>query len=85
MVDAIGLNISCTDLLTKIVCDRFKKECMLHRCPDCPGKAALDDYLLELTQETYDADDEITFKQWVSTDRTTIVTQQATIEEFRNL
>ena len=58
---------------------------MLHRCPDCPGKAVLDDYLLELTQETYDEDNEISFNQWVSTDRTTIVTQQATIEEFRNL
>ena len=71
-------------MLTKIVCDQFKKEYMLHRCPDCPGKAALD-YLLELTEETCDADDKISFNHLLSTDRTIIVTQQATIEKMYNL
>ena len=32
-------------LMDKIVCDRESRNCMMHRCENCPGKEALSDFL----------------------------------------
>lgn len=58
---------------------------MIHRCESCPGKEALNRYLLELLSDEYDEDDNINFQQWVSTDRTTLVTQQLSMADFIEL
>ena len=60
------------DLMEKLVCNVESKECMLHRCSSCPGKEGLTQYL----QQVCDASDEadlVHYKQWESTDRTTLV------------
>ena len=57
---------------------------MIHRCEQCPGFIALKEYL-EKTFEDYDIDDNISYTQWKSTDRTTLQTHIAHIEEFIEL
>ena len=52
---------------------------MVHRCSNCPGKDALHQYL----QEVPHSSDQITFQQWVSTDRTTMVTMMKEPFEFQ--
>lgn len=70
------------DLLAKVVCSVEDMNCMLHRCEDCPGKTAVVNHLMQLLTEKYDDTDTITFKQWVHTDRTSLITQQMPLEEF---
>lgn len=60
------------DLMDKMVCSVESKECMLHRCNSCPGKDGLMLYLQQLTDAADDSD-LVHYKQWESTDRTTMV------------
>lgn len=73
-------------LMSKIVCDVNSRDCMLHKCAKCPGKDALKTFLEQLvgidTDEAVDADEPVTFKQWVNTDRTTLVTQEEPLSDF---
>lgn len=32
--------------MDKVVCSRDSRECMIHRCPKCPGIKGLKDFLL---------------------------------------
>jgi phenolic acid decarboxylase len=65
------------------VCDINNRNCMFHLCTDCPGKLILSEYLQNLfVNNDFDLDDELYYKQWVSTDRTALVTYQSTISEF---
>ena len=57
------------DLLKCVVCSVENMDCMLHRCEACPGSASLEHYILE---NISDEVDEIKYKQWVTTDRTTL-------------
>ena len=67
-----ALNLNYKLLISKVVCNPDSKICMVHRCSNCPGKDALHQYL----QEVPHSSDQITFQQWVSTDRTTMVTMK---------
>ena len=69
------------DLMKIIVCDIENMECMVHRCENCPGSDALHTYLQKKFKE-YDVDDNITFSQWDSTDRTAQRTCTAPGEDF---
>ena len=46
-LNAIKLDKDYHHLLELIVCSRDKKECMIHRCPNCPGIEPLKNYLRE--------------------------------------
>lgn len=62
------------DLMGKIVCSLTARECMLHQCEKCPGKASLKRYLEELLDRyNIDDDDVVKYKQWLHTNRTTLV------------
>ena len=50
---------------------------MLRQCKDCPGGVELDTYL-----QGYLEEDEYTFNQWISTDRTALVTMTETKTDF---
>ena len=69
------------DFMKTIVCDIENMECMVHKCENCPGSDALHTYLQKKFQE-YDVDDDITFSQWDSTDRTALQTCTAPAEDF---
>ena len=69
------------DLMKIFVCDIENMECMVHKCENCPGSDALHTYLQKKFKE-YDVDDDITFSQWDSTDRTALRTCTAPAEDF---
>ena len=59
---------------------------MLHLCDSCPGKEGLFNYLKNVFEENeYDLDDIVKYKQWVQTDKTTLIDTSATIEDFVSL
>ena len=56
------------------------------RCNSCPGTDKLRDFLMELfSEEDYDPDDTVTYKQWVDTDRTTLISVEHEVHEFIDL
>ena len=57
----------------KIVCDTSKRECMMHRCQNCPGTDALRLFLDEQLDE-FDPDTEFHYSQWQTTERATLMT-----------
>ena len=80
---AVPGNNNYRDLLEKTVCQVENRNCMLHYCDSCPGKEGLNEYLLQVFSACdVDAEDNINFKQWVHTDRTTLVSQQLPMNEF---
>ena len=61
------LGVSHTELYD-LVCDINSKDCMIHRCPNCPENTEmLESKLYELTGD-YDDKTVIEFNQWTSTD-----------------
>ena len=85
MLNAIKLDKDYHELMSMLVCDRDSKECMVHRCPNCPETAVLTDYLLEqLLQEEEDDEnaDEIRFQQWTTVDRSELLQQALPVKEF---
>ena len=72
-----------TKISWKCVCDTNHRNCMFHLCTNCPGKSNLSKHLQTLFENNdFYLDDKITYKQWVSTDRTALVTYQSDVSEF---
>ena len=44
---ASKLDITYKELLMKIVCNPKSRECIIHRCDNCPGTGPLYDYLYD--------------------------------------
>ena len=66
------LNVTYQELFPPIVCDINNKECMVHRCPNCPeSNTLLQDFLFHATGD-FDDDDVIEFSQWTTTDRSNL-------------
>ena len=89
MLNAVDLNNSYHDLIEQIVCDKNSKDCMVHRCPDCPGVNNLKEFLKErlLTDDSDDDDGDsvegnITFSQWTTVDRSELIIQNLPTEDF---
>lgn len=84
LLSAVPLHMDYKEAMNLIVCDITSKQCMIHRCEDCPGqKAAAEKFLSRIKEELLmDEDDTITFKQWEHSDRSTITTQVLCIEDF---
>ena len=73
LVAALKWDVTYKDLMSKLVCDISSNECMVHRCENCPGTDALNNYLDgELIE--MDEDEDFYFSQWQSTDRPMLVT-----------
>ena len=55
-----NLSKSCHELIELIVCSRYEKDCMVHRCDNCPGTTPLISFLeKELVKNKHDGDEEI--------------------------
>ena len=79
------INVTYHDLFPYIVCDVNSKECMVHRCSNCPdSNISLKDYLLSFIGD-FDADDVIEFSQWTTTDRSNLIHRTETIDDYVNL
>ena len=79
--DFSSYNVTYRDLLQVTVCDTENMECMIHRCESCPTYTALQSYL-ETKLEDYEINEDISFTQRDSTDRTTLQTHVAPVYEF---
>ena len=84
--DALPIDVNYQDVLFKIVFDLQNHNCMLHACDKCPGKEALQEYLKDqLDAHEFDLSDTIKYKQWVHTDRTTLISLEITASDFTDI
>ena len=84
------------DSIDLIIYCRNNRECIIHRCNNCPGTGPLKTFLqeklinnngeLEDGSESKDREEnEIQFSQWVSVDRTDLNKQCLPVNEFIDL
>src|SRR5215469_4308216 len=79
-ISALGVkDIDYKLLIAKSVCERENKDCMMHVCPKC-DRGGVKKFVRQL--ETFKKNEEFTYKQWVSTDRCTIVQVIESSENF---
>jgi hypothetical protein len=79
----IDSSVTYHDLMEQLTCSVHSKLCMIHRCPDCPGTERLEMYLKTACGvEDYAADETIHYKQWLTTDRTTLEDHSKSLDEF---
>ena len=70
-------------IIQMLVCDTSNSDCMMRKCDKCPGRQVVENKLAELfDQHEFDPEDTISYSQWVSTDRTTIVQCTDTVQEL---
>ena len=62
LVDATNWHITYKDLISKIGCDSTRKECMMHQCKFCPGRAGLKQFVDEQLSDI-DLESEIHYNQ----------------------
>ena len=83
MVSALPQNVSYKEIMAKLVCSLESCDCMLHRCPQCPGTDNLKSYLeLIFDQADTDFDDTLQYKQWIHDEQTTLQSVSSTIQSF---
>ena len=84
MVSALPTNAGVTvhDLIDKLVCSVDSKMCMVHQCPNCPGADAVIAYLETLCEADDSTKDIVYFKQWISTDSTTLQDCNKPLHQF---
>ena len=80
------LNVTYQELFPLIVCDINNKECMVHRCPNCPvSNSLLQDFLFHTIGDFDDDDDVIEFSQWTTTDRSNLTHHTETVNAYVNI
>lgn len=83
LIHAAQLEESYHELQKLVLCEDVTQNCMLRRCEKCPSKSKLTTFL-QTKFENYDEEDRIDYKLWLATDRTQMVTQTSTVDEFVN-
>ena len=78
LASACGMDYK--DLMKVLVCDLASKYCMVHRCENCPGKPALVEKLR--SPDMLSENEDIEFKQWEATDRTSLHTITMFSDDF---
>ena len=68
-------------LIEKSVCSTDGRDCMMRYCSLCPGKNGLVTYYDSLEQME-EQPEEIRYKQWISTDRCTLIEKTEPTDEF---
>lgn len=72
-----------TELFDLIVCDKTNRDCMIHRCENCPGQEGVTKFISEkLEAFGLEEDDIIHYKQWTHTDRTELITVSQQVSDF---
>ena len=83
---SLPVKIDYKDVICKAVCNIDTRNCLLHVCEHCPGKQGIQNYLINcFTNNENELDEDISYMQWTSTDRTTMNKLTLTIEEYINL
>ena len=84
LVDVINWDIIYKDLILKIVSDSTKKECMMHWCESCPGRAGLKQILDEQPSDV-DSESAFCYNQRDTTDQAWLTTVTTTCEEYKDV
>ena len=84
LVDAIYWDITYKDLISKIVCDSTRKECMMHWCESCPGRPGIKQFLNEQLSDV-DSESESHCNQWDITDRASLTTVTRTCKKYNDV
>ena len=66
--------------IAQVICNPSLPECYLHTCKHCPGIDALKESLLAVLDDNII--DSVPYKQWTTTDRSTLETTSKTSDEF---
>ncbi|KAL5493652.1 hypothetical protein EMCRGX_G014861 [Ephydatia muelleri] len=69
-----------TECMKAAVCDMASEKCMMQECKSCPGKEGVVNLLSSL--EELDLSEDITYRQWMTTDRCTLLTVTESVESF---
>ena len=80
LLSAIKWNVTYKVLMEKIVCDTLRMSAWFR---DCPGTEALRNYL-DQQLEGIDVDEEFHFNQWKSSDRSQLITQTVTVDDYKD-
>ena len=62
LIDGINWDITYKDSISRIVCNSTRKECMMHQCESCPGRAGLKQFLDEQLSDV-DSESEFHYNQ----------------------
>ncbi|XP_047143181.1 uncharacterized protein LOC105848514 isoform X1 [Hydra vulgaris] len=79
MVKAFKNEIKLKELMALAVCSLENKECLFYECKNCPGKERIE---IKLNDLVGDSANEITYKQWLKTDRYSLETIVKNLDEF---
>ena len=83
---SLPLKFDYKDILKKVFCDINSRNCMLHVCENCPGFDGVRNFITNCFNENnINADEEITYMQWVSTSRTTMNKLTSSVHEYITL
>ena len=63
------------------VCDHTNEECMLRRCKTCSSETGIESFVRELPPYT-DPPDKVTFKQWVTVDRSNLISKMLAFDDY---
>ena len=90
MLNAIKIKKNRNELMEMLVCSLDSKECMIHRCKNCPSEDRLKEFLQKEILEDPDefGDDcylEIKFQQWTTVDRSQLISQCLPATDFISL
>jgi len=77
LLKSVHIEETYQDLISMMVCDQNNKDCMLQRCPNCPGESVVFKFL----RSKFD----LTFVQWITTDRTEMIHQTLSLFEYLKL
>jgi len=80
-----GFSESYKELMQKLVCSTESRECMLHRCSNCPGIDQLRTFLEGLFDSAdNDSDDIVAYKQWTHDGQSKLQSVTETVSDFIN-
>ena len=84
MLEAVATNKTNKDMIDMIVCSKDNKQCMVHRCDNCPRTSILKRYLDQCLHDGYN-DGDVIFQQWENTGRSELVKRCMSIDDFVEL
>lgn len=76
----LDLLMSHKDLMKKLMCQEATTKCKLLECKNCPPQDNLQEFILQLFEEKNIS--QVTYKNWVSTDRTNLIFITEKVEDF---
>ncbi|XP_072043498.1 uncharacterized protein [Amphiura filiformis] len=83
MVNVLPVTTDYKDVLSKLVCSLDNRDCMIHRCPACPGDENLRAFLSTMYESAdMDEDDIVSYKQWTTSGQSKLQQISDSVSDF---